>query len=258
MSLLGIQLRGFGGTTSSSPPNTPALTAVDQEDGTGATATITGSTAGSTNVIYTAPLSSLGSVSFTSSGTRVGDGTVDLALSSGLYWAYCVSTLSGVSATSNFILLRVSSGLDPIYYQCMDEVRDTILTLSLSGIADADVRVQKLPWRAQQVAPGIFITPTSESLNPREGTNERDDIGYPVQVVMIQASNRDQTSNFTRFLLLRQRIRWAFHNQPMVVPEVHTCYVEPGAVILPTAFEGQFDVQSLIVRCLSREQRGLT
>lgn len=257
MSIIGIMLRGFGGTASASPPATPTLTAVDQENGT-SIATIASSTTGSTNVVYTARLASMGSVTFTSSGTRTGDGNVTLTLSSGLYWAYVASSSGGLTSNSNFILLRVSTGTDAMFYQCLDEVRDTILTLSLTGIADADVRIQKLPWRAAQVEPGIFITPTSESLNSNDGTNERDDIGYPIQVVMIQKSNRDQTLNFQRFLLWRQRIRHAFHNQPLNLLTVHTAVVEPGAVILPTAFEGQFDVQSLIIRCTSRETRGLS
>lgn len=145
---------------------------------------------------------------------------------------------------------------DPLFRQCLDAVQTVIQDLDLSGISDSDIRVQKLPWQRTQVEPGIFITPITEKLDPRAGTNARDDIGYGVQVVIVQKSNQSQTDNLTTELTWRQRIRRSFHNKRLSgVTEVNICYVEPGAVVLPSLFEEMYDVQSLIIRCMSRELR---
>lgn len=64
------------------------LTIVDQADGTGATATIAGS-GGLAMTVYTQTFSGdLGAGVWTVSGTRTGDGDVDLSLAAGHYFAY--------------------------------------------------------------------------------------------------------------------------------------------------------------------------
>jgi hypothetical protein len=77
VSLLGLLGRGFGATGAGSPPATPTLAWADDTDGTGGTATIAASTAGSTNQLYymlrTGSLWTLG-------GTRTGNGTIALTL----------------------------------------------------------------------------------------------------------------------------------------------------------------------------------
>jgi len=76
----------------SAPPATPTLSV------SGTTATIAGSTAGSTNTIEVLS-PALGTLAWTSAGSRTGDGTVDLsALAAGTYLAVCQSTLAGLPA----------------------------------------------------------------------------------------------------------------------------------------------------------------
>lgn len=108
-------LRSFGPLTiigGGSPPATPVLSVVDQRDGTGATATISGADVGATETVYVAALAGTpGNLGFASVGSRSGDGDVDLALADGAYIAYCLSTLAGlVSAPSNEVGFRVTGG----------------------------------------------------------------------------------------------------------------------------------------------------
>lgn len=83
-------------------PATPTLTIADNGDGTGAVVTIAGSTAGSTNQVYTVSRSG---GSWTLGGSRTGNGTVVVTLATGGYLVYVLSSLSGgyaISAVSTF------------------------------------------------------------------------------------------------------------------------------------------------------------
>ena len=83
-------------------PATPTISVVDQEDGTGATLTISGSDAGSSNEAFVSTWAGItGSIGpWTSAGTNTGDGTIDLSLSDGYHWVYVTSTASGDAARS--------------------------------------------------------------------------------------------------------------------------------------------------------------
>jgi uncharacterized protein DUF3168 len=100
----------FAAQPNATPPM-PTLTITDHGDGTGATATISGSTAGSTNTVDVVGLASNGSLNWTNGGSRAGDGTVALALADGHYLAVAVSTLSALdSAPSNAYEFSVTGG----------------------------------------------------------------------------------------------------------------------------------------------------
>lgn len=88
ISPLGHLLRAFGPVTGgSSPPATPSLTVVDNGNGTGATATIAGSDAGSTERVYYGKPGAIGATF----ASRAGDGSIVLALADGMWAAYVVS-----------------------------------------------------------------------------------------------------------------------------------------------------------------------
>lgn len=105
-------LRGFGPLAAGGiPPAVPGLDISDNLNGTGATAAIAGSTAGSSNAVYVAAALGLaGSANGTVTGTRSGDGQVPLTLADGLYAAWCVSTLGGQTASSNPFFFAVTGG----------------------------------------------------------------------------------------------------------------------------------------------------
>ena len=144
---------------------------------------------------------------------------------------------------------------DAIFKQCLDATTTQIKSLSLSGVSNDNIVVKKLPWDRNVSKPGIFIHPVRETL--RQATNASDDVGYGIQVVMVQAANQDLTSNFNRILMWRQQISRHFRYQRLPgVSEVHQCIVIPQDVISPGAFANQFDVSVLLIRCMCDEPRG--
>jgi hypothetical protein len=102
--MLGRVLRTLGHAASAGPspdvPATPTLSVADAEDGTGATATVSGSTAGTTNTVYYRTPTG---ATWQTGGSRTGDGTVTLALTPDdirAHEAYVASQSAGGTASS--------------------------------------------------------------------------------------------------------------------------------------------------------------
>lgn len=230
--------------------DTPTLSIADNGDGTGAVATIAGSSDGVTNTIYVSdwPLTT-----FVSGGSRDGDGTAALSLSNGPHLAYVISTLDVAVAVSNLVHFRTTDTSQAILTECLNAVRDLILGLSLAGLDVDNVLVRKLPWNREAIDEGVFISPAPERYG--RGTNARDDVGYGVMVSMIKKSNQDLTGSIDAFLVWRQEISKALRrgSSTLGVSEVYDLSIEPAAVYLPDAFTKQYDVGAVVVRCLSRE-----
>lgn len=130
---------------------------------------------------------------------------------------------------------------------------------NLAGVPEGKVVARKLPRNRAAWTVGCFVTPIPETIT--QATNSQDDIGYGVQVALIQASNQVDIvdEDFDDFCLWRERARAVLlptTDDPLPpVPEVHTLTFEPGAMLDPQAFEAQFDAQSFVVRCVVRENR---
>jgi len=230
-----------------SAPATPTLVVVDKADGTGATATISGGDAGATNTVKTSPIST---PNWSTSGSRVGNGTVNLALSVGFYWGYCESVLGGTAMTVP-VWFAVTDGTDPVAIRCLDAVAAGIQGLGLSG--SPTVVKQKFPWNAGAISPGIFLSLVPESVTP--ATNKADDIGYGVMVTMIRASNHNLTiADGKTALGWREAISAAFRSKPLAgVSEVYTVRCEPTSVFWAEGFKEQYDVSALVLRCVCRK-----
>lgn len=264
MSLADLLLLGFGAGVSPSPPDAPTLAVADDGDDTGATATISDSSAGSANVVYTRAVSGgLGSSAWVNSGNRTGDGTVSLDLAAGYYMAYVESTLNSQTSSSNVVYFVVTTGGDAVLIKCWDAVLARLQLMTFAGMNVANFTKRKIPYNRKltesEAKPGAFITPVPETQNPREGTNLRDDVGYGIAIVVIRVSNEDLTSNIDSTVLWRQQINKAFRNQRLDgVVENTNCTVEPGSIFNPAHFGEGYDVFSMTVRCWCRETRGLT
>lgn len=259
MRVAGQLLRGWGGSTLT-PPNVPTLSAVDNGDGTGAVATVAGSTTGSTNTIYYQKVDGdFPDSGWTAGDSRTGNGTVDVAILPGLYWLMVRSTTSGGTVESAAIYLLVTSGADSIFEQCLDAVVAKIQGLSLTGVSSGQIQRRKVPWARGFTPPFIAVCPLPETMSPNAGTNLRDDVGYAIAVTYAQAENQNLVSNLDRALKWRERMTSAFHNQRLTgVDEIWRCTVEPSAVLLPDGVEKQYDAGGFIIRCMSRQFRNLT
>ena len=255
MSLAGLLLRGFGGT--GTRPDAPILSVVDNADGT-ATATVSDSTPGSANVVLTIAVDSdFVAGIWISGGSCVGDDAVVLTLDDGLYWARVESTLNRQTVVSAPCYFRVSSTSQAVYQAVLQSIQAKIIALGLS-ISAENVVVGKVANDRNHSKPCILISPyRREELKAAAGTNLRDDIGYQIQISILDADNRDPSANLNTYLLWREQIRRAFHNSRLAgVGSVYSTQVMPLQVVDADAwFQRNQFVSGLVVHCISRETR---
>ena len=247
---------------------TPTPTVVHQADGTGATATVADGDAGATHTIFTQAFDgALGTGTWTDSGDRLGNGTVDLSLSAGHYFAYAQAVEDAESAVSTVVYFVATTGSDSTHFQILEAVQAVIKTLTLAGVADDSVVVKKLPLERvvelpDGVAlPAILITPQREIMPPTAGVTSFDDVLYGVLLTMIEADNQEDTLalNLDVVTLWRQRIAQAFRSQGLsAVATVYTATVEPADVVIPAAWNANLLGSAMLIRFTNREPRGLT
>lgn len=146
-----------------------------------------------------------------------------------------------------------------LFGKVLDAVATVIQGLDLDGVHDDEIRVRKHPDDDSRVYPGITVHPAVDWQHRREGTNERDDVGYGVQVTMVQATSQDVRRQIDRRLLWREKIRREFIHQraPLSsITEVYTCHIEAAPPFNRRDFRKDYDVDSLVIRVWTRETRG--
>ena len=105
------------------PPAAPTLSV------SGTTATIAGSTAGSTNVL-TVSLAVAGTgFTWATEGSRTGDGDIALTLDAGYYWGIVTSTTADGSAVSNLVYFRIGDFSGDLDHSTADIVRYLLIAL---------------------------------------------------------------------------------------------------------------------------------
>ena len=238
-------------------------TYTDQGDGTGVTLTIAGGGAGDSHVAYTQAFGGgLGSSgTWTNAGSRTGNGTIDLVLTNGHYFGYVLTGGSTLSPVNYFVS---SSGTESVHYRCLGAVQAAILLCNLEDLADASVVIRQLPSDrgfddGTYDLPGIVISQIGvENQSPSEGTNIRDDVQYPVTITILAGGNQDLVTNQEKYLKWREQINRALRNQRLTgVDEVYKVTVTPGPITSPNAAWNNYYHSQLIIRCVSREVRGI-
>lgn len=287
--LVGNLYRGYGPVGGGgSPPATPSLSVVANNNGT-ATATVSGSTSGSTNEIEVIGLGSLGAESWTDAGSRTGDGDVTLTLSNGSYSARCQSTLAGVAAldSSNAFNFTISGATPATTYNSphaalAHSVQATIIGLlgtRITGIVSDSVRVRKIPYGSdfasspatgQHALPGILIVYSDREQDA--GTfSDRDDIGYPVTIVFATKDTTaagivDPEGNDDLYLSWRQAISDVLRNRPYTITNYprcnpttfQECRLEYGPIVDWSRWQkDQIFVGAFTLRFILRKQRGV-
>lgn len=213
------------------------LSITDNGDGTGGVATIAGSDAGSTNTVYTMLA---GESSWTSRGSRVGNGTLSLSVNSGYYFAYVAGTLvSAAPAVSTVAgLLAITSDTQAVYDKLCDEIVSTIQTAitagTISGVTVA-ANVSKM-WALDDKAkdfPHVFVTPPRGGQEQQSGgTNLRDDWTKPIQVSLVDRCHEDYTTGFSDATLARERLIRLFANKRLsTVSELAKVTIQPLPIV---------------------------
>jgi hypothetical protein len=244
------------------PLAVPTLTLVDDQDGSGATATIADSTAGSTNAVYTARWQGgFVNPAFTSAGSRSGDGSLALSIPDGYHWAYVLSTKAGEDGVVSAMgAIRTTSGEDSLWQQCLDAIVAKIQAIGLDGIPSERVYPRKIPLDRDTVKPCCLVAPIKEAaITPVFSTT--DQIPFDFQVALERASNQSLTDEIESFTYNRQRIINAFlpttDTGLPAVDEVISVQVIPGDLYNVQAWFENVDAGAVVIRCLTQVNRAL-
>jgi hypothetical protein len=264
----GMVLKGFGPSGGGVSLLTPTLAVVDNGDGT-ITATITGSTSGTTNtLLYQTNTGAFGGVPFLTAGSRTGDGTIaDVTIPAGYYWWQVVSAISPDSVPSNVVYQSVASQSDPVHLQCCNAVQAVIQSLALAGVASSSVVVKKIAvdrilgtLKANGITlPAVLIIPESETQDPTRGNNNKDDVIYPVLAILVEVDNQEQTLSLDlpATLKWRQTCSRSFRQQRLTgVPIIIDATVQSRSIADPNGWSAGYYVSALSFRFTSREIRG--
>jgi len=204
-----------------------ALTIFDAEDGTGGTATIAGSPAGSTNTLYRAPFSGdYGTLTWTQNDVPiVGDGTIAIVSPSPTALGYYLWRLNSVAAgvlTQVEVFQKISRDLE-LPGKIYDAVELRVKALGL--ISNSSVVPLLLPRKVKGVDPDpcIQICPGGTWTFPVVLCS-KDDIVVPVLVAILDTQSSNFIRNKDRNLGWRWDILSAFRYQRLAgVTEVNTC-----------------------------------
>jgi hypothetical protein len=242
-----------------------SLSIVDNADGSGATATVAGSTVGTVNYVSTSAFDgeSGPSGAWVATNHRTGDGTLLLDLDVGYYFA----VLNNEGVLTPVTYFGVSDGMNSVYLECLRAAQARIRLLALPDVASSSVVVKKIPIdRLIKQSPSalplpcILLTPRRETMDPKQGVTSKDDVVYQVLCSMLAADNQEPTleANLDRQLYWRERIAKAFRNQRLPgVDSIVISSVEPQDVVVPRLWTNNVMGSGLVLKFTSREPRGI-
>ena len=233
------------------------LAIADNADGTGGTATVAGSNVASTNTLYKATWNGqTGALTWTSVGSRTGDGTIAITSGTGFFLFRLDSLLSGTTTVVAVYQPLTDVTTQAMLYRALAAIKTRIDGLSLSG--SPTVSIRWLP-RAKpgDTFPMIHITPVGGESFPGVLT-ATDDIGLPVAVTIVDNQNQDPTANLNRNALWREKILSALRFQRLAgVAEGYILNPDPGMIVNPGMFDSQnLFFSPLFFRLLTRTTRG--
>lgn len=241
-----------------------AITWTDSADGTGGTVTVAGSDAATVTVYKMAvDATGLTTPTFTSAGTRSGDGTVSVSLSAGYYWIYASGTVSGSPAISNLVYAYATEDTDALISRCVDALAARLAGLTMttgSGVSVPNERIYKriVPEPDATVEfPCILLTHEGNRESQDGTTTGKDDIGYPVNVLVCDRHGADFVTKRKTWMKWRQQVFRALRNQRLAgVTESLIVRMEPLTMFDPKLPSYQHVILGFVARCVCRETRG--
>ncbi len=249
---------------------TVAITTTDNADNSGMLATIIGSDSGSINSVYVSPVNEGNSpLAWVLVAMRTGDGTVNLPVAAGYWFCHVAASLvSGVPALSPPIIGAASLAVLCNQVEIELAIQARIQTLTLTGLAtppgdippglvyrfDTPMSDDLLPIVQ---TPCVIVTPASlpETVDGR--LTGKDDLGYPVQVLILanfaprQQGIADTIKNWRHSIMASLRFQ-----RLSTVPYVLKVVPEPQAVIQWKPPEFLFAYSAVVYRAVTREPRG--
>ena len=242
-----------------------ALTITDDANGTSVTATVSGSAVTDTNTVYKHTWTGVtGTLSFSSAGSRVGDGNISISTGVGTWLWLLESVTTGLVKTNTVVFQNStdsSSAGESVLSRILTAVKTQIVALNLSGISSSDVIIR---WMPRQLAssvdplPNITICPAPLPVSSPNYLTATDHVGYPVLIVAKSLASQDYDINIARNTLWIEKIMREFRFQGIdTIVECSTCIPEPKAIIDPSWFhKDNILYHAVVMRFVCREGRG--
>ncbi len=228
-----------------------SLTVADNQDGSGATATVSGSSGGAVVVYYQADPGR----QLLAGGSRTGDGTVALSIPPGYYLGIAQVNGGGISSIVRFVVTREALA---VHEQCIQALKQKILLLDLKGFPAGRVYDQILPNDKLVDFPCIMLSIEGETEPEAGSLAELCDLQYPVRVWINTRADASTPANRAQYLMWRQQIFRALENQRLPgadQPEIIGVRMMPIIdVKLPAV---ALIVMGMTVTCISRFRGGV-
>lgn len=141
---------------------------------------------------------------------------------------------------------------------------ERVKSLNLKCIGEEKVALRKLAWHLGKddalQPPYVIVSPRSETTDWKEGTNERDAIGYAVMLSVVMADAYDVTIRGLGLQLdWRRTLRQSFHNKTsrdwpdldftdLGAVSFNHCHMEAGDAFLDAEKRRQCDAQYWLIR----------
>jgi len=230
---------------------------------TGAIATIAGSVGFNIHTVFVVRMDLTYRGDWIAAGSIAGsgDGSIDMALAKGLWWAYLETQSFPVGLfASNPVAFPVTDGLDVVPTRCRRSIIDVVKLLNLPGIGG---RVYDRLWFDEMNVsyPCVICTTDALAEDKREATSGPEIIGYPTRVEIAEnAMERiNDPARAPLWEAWRFSISQALSNLKLPgVPENIRTVVRPLNILESSQPDGKFKVVSgLIATSACRVARGL-
>jgi hypothetical protein len=235
------------------------LTITDLGNGSGLY-DVAGSTG--TTLIYHMPY---GETEWSHYDTVTEDTNGEIDAETGSAWWYAIDD-AGIPTAP--IAARITNSEDSPHETALVASKELIQTIGLTGISSANIVAKIFPdlksfqqdGSLPSKLPAIILACfANETMNPMQGTDQRDDIGYPVTVVIVQAKEQANLDDQrAEQLAWRHTIIKAFRNQKLPGTDSFKCVVEPQSVFNFQAYDqNNLLYSAFTLRFFFREARGL-
>lgn len=236
------------------------LSVSDNENGTGVSAVITGSAAGSTNQFnyLLAPQTTFAPPQWVNAGSITSDGSLPIALNPGYAWFCVQNTNGGVVSVSNIVYSQISFNTDSVLYRCLTAVQAQLQTVSFSGLSPSQIQVRYLPRALEQIDnwPLVCVAPIGQEVNPPYLTGI-DEVDEPFTVAIIAPQNANYNLNIRQNTKWREQINRRIRNQRLPgVPEVMNVEQLPSSIFDQSSFAHLWLMSLSLFRCKTRQPRG--